>query len=159
MTPHWQIRPLRVVSCTVSWVVMGLLFAALPADMRAQGRRSDNRPTEVLEALGSEGISLLTVAQREARQLATILMGEREVATASAPKTLLRVLTEQTLRLGGRASLQLFVTTHLEGRLVGGRQTFASPVDHAPSSVQEDARRPRLLPTSQAMIALEILAR
>ena len=81
---HWHIRLSRIVLWTVSWSVMGFLLAALPVSVMAQWRETGDRPTRILAELDDEDISSLSVAQRAARQLALILMGEQKTVTGKA---------------------------------------------------------------------------
>lgn len=101
----------------------------------------------------------LTAAQREAQQLATAL-GNGEAARRESPVQIpLPLVPEQVLQPGKRLIITLFRTPHLEARLLGGMQTFASPVETTADTARDDARRPRFLPAEQGAMALEILPR
>jgi len=99
----------------------------------------------------------LTPAQAEAQRLATQLLGEQRGFQA-AIKTPLEVVPEEGMYLGKRSVIVLFVTQGIEGRLLGGRQTFASPINIS-AAVVVDAQRPAFIPASQALIAVEMLGK
>ena len=139
------------------YVVMALLlFFVFSANALAQVSASDTSLPTLQDVSDPEDLSSLTEAQQKAQQLATMLIGKRKSSPVAAQRPLLKVMVGQT----GRFSIPLFKVAHFEGRFVGGPWTFISPVDYAPSSVQEDARRPLFIPASEeALMALEILAK
>jgi hypothetical protein len=156
----WRTQLSCVTRLASFGALLFLLLGILPPDVPAQVATRTNAAAPVLDAVDREELSSLTTAQQQARQLATVLIGAREPSTIATPKTPLEVITEQTMRLGNRAIVPLFVSSGLEGRLVGGRQTFTSPVDYGPSTAKNDARRPLFIPASEeAMMALEILTK
>lgn len=100
----------------------------------------------------------LSGAQEQARRLATALTGKRESAVIVEKASPLGIPADQTRRLGQRMVIRLFVWRHVDVRLVGGEQTFVSPVDEASITAPEDAGRPVFRPASQAAVAVEVLA-
>jgi hypothetical protein len=152
-------RSLYVASYLSPFAALFFLLHVFPAGAVAQMSTPSSRSAPPLQASDSEEFAPLTVPQQKARQLATILIGKRETPIAPTQKTPLRVIAEQAMRLGKRTIIPLFVLSHLEGRLVGGRQTFAFSLDRISSVAKEDARRPLFLPASQAIMALEVVAK
>ena len=141
------------------WLSTGafVLFHLFPTAVLAQMWAST--AITVLPAVDHEELASLTAPQRKARQLATILIGKPEAPITVIQKNPLRIIAEQTLQLGTRWAVVIFNASHVEGRLVGARQTFTSSVDHAPHSVQEDAQRPLFVPPSEGIISLDIIAK
>ena len=141
------------------WLSIGafVLFHLFPTAVLAQMWAST--AIIVLPAVDHEELASLTAPQRKARQLATILIDKPEAPITVIQKNPLRIIAEQTLQLGTRWAVVIFNASHVEGRLVGGRQTFTSSVDHAPHSVQEDAQRPLFVPPSEGVISLEIIVK
>jgi hypothetical protein len=156
---NWLVRPLRVVSCLSALAVVCFLLSVFPASVTAQIPASPSASSTFVDMPESEEFLSLTTAQQKAKQLATILIGKRETSTISTQKTPLGIIAEQTMHLGRRIVLPLFVASHLEGRLTGGRQTFVSPVDNASTTAKEDARRPLFLSASETIIAVEIVTK
>jgi hypothetical protein len=156
---NWLVIPLRAVSCPSALAVVCFLFSVFPASVTAQLPASPSPSSTLVDVPESEELLSLTTAQQKAKQLATILIGKRETSTISTKKTPLGMIAEQTMHLGRRVALPLFVSSHLEGRVVGGRQTFVSPVDNASATAKEDARRPLFLSASETIIAVEIVTK
>jgi hypothetical protein len=71
----------------------------------------------------------------------------------------LGIIVEQSTRLGQRTVIRLFVWGNIEVQLVGGEQTFASPVDETVVTVSEAAGRPVFLPASPTAVAVEALSK
>lgn len=160
MSQHRRTVPLRVVLHALTVAMVYYLCHAAVGTVHAQVVTPDNPPSSGSAASQDEELTALTPAQKSARQLATALSREQHSSAKPAQTLPLDILAEQTLRLGNRLILPLFATTHLEGRFLGGRQTFASPVAHAASEDEEDAKRPLFIPSAEeTFMALEILAK
>jgi hypothetical protein len=115
------------------------------------------QPGPSLETHNDEEAQPLTPAQQEARQLAMILSNKPESQRGATAANSASITVDQPLRLGSRSVMPLFALQGVEGRLVGGQQTFASPVEQVSPSVAEDANRPLFVPATQAVIAVDIL--
>ncbi|GIX48140.1 MAG: hypothetical protein KatS3mg131_2351 [Candidatus Tectimicrobiota bacterium] len=135
------------------WIcgVISLLLATVAV---AQTPAAETAPYAALEA---DEPASLTAAQEEARRLAAALLEEQPPPTPVL-KVPLAIITERPLRPGERLVIVLFRTRHLEGRLLGGVQTLASPTDLL-AVVVLDARRPTFLPAEQAAVAVEMAVR
>jgi hypothetical protein len=141
------------LSVGVLWLALCCSATLLLAQER--GRRSQ---VEALADISEETESLpLTTAQEQARQLATVLVETRRTPPAAGKRTPLGVVFDQPVQLGNRVIVPIFSVQSVEGRIVSGEQTFASPVEDAGATVTEDAWRPLFLPASKAAIAVEIL--
>jgi hypothetical protein len=101
----------------------------------------------------------LTAAQEQARQLATALEGTQEVAPATVKRTPLEIVFDRAVRLGTRVVLPVFTAWGIEGRVVSGEQTLASPVEDDGATEEEDARRPLFVPASKTSLAFEVLVK
>ena len=145
--------PLGVIPLTVLW----LFLAGLPGPLLAQMPDAGSRVEALVETSDTAESLPLTTAQEQARQLATVLGERPQTAPASERRTLLGVITDQTMRPGTRVILPIFTGPGIEGRLVSGEQTFASPVEEEDAVVAEDARRPLFLPAAKAALAFELL--
>jgi hypothetical protein len=136
-----------------------LLLYALPMGVNAQESTTASQNVSASPGIDSDASDTLTAAQREARQLATTLGGEREARQASPVQVPLPLVPEQVLQPGRRLIITIFRTPHLEARLLGGVQTFASPVATTADTARNDARRPQFLPAEQGAVALEVLTK
>ena len=146
----------RLHLCGVSLIVLWLFLAGWPGPLLAQVPDAGSQ-VEALVGMSDAAESLpLTTAQEQARQLATALAGTPDAAPTSKRRTLLGIVTEQPVRLGTRVVLPLLTGPGVEGRLVSGEQTFASPVEEG-VTVAEDAQRPLFLPAAKAAVAVELL--
>ena len=134
-----------------------LLLLVLPALVTIRGPSVAAQTATPAGPADSQDASSLTAAQEEARQLATALTGKRKSAGGAEKISPLSVIADQTMRLGKRVVLRRFAWKNVDVRLVGGEQTFASPVDEASATASEDAGRPVFLPASQAAVAIEVL--
>ena len=115
--------------------------------------------TAELPAIDHEELQSLTTSQQKARQLATLLIGNREGGIIVKQKTLLGSMTSQTIRLGTRGGVVILNTPYVKAQLLGGRQVLTSAIDYKPLKLAEDAQRPLFLPPSEDMISLEIIAK
>ena len=146
----------RIYLCGISLTVLWLFLAGWPGPLLAQ-RSGAGSQVEALIETSDAGESLpLPTAQEQARQLATVLVGAPDAAPASERRTPLGVVAEQPLRPGTRVILPIYTGPGIEGRVVSGEQTFASPVEEG-TTVAEDAQRPLFLPASKAALAFELL--
>jgi len=137
--------------------VLCLVLCCSPILLLAQ-ERSSRAQVEALAEISEETESLpLTTAQEQARQLATVLIERREATPAAGKRTPLGVVFDQPVQLGRRVVVPIFAVQSVQGRIVSGEQTFASPVEDEGATVKEDARRPLFLPASTAAIAVEVL--
>lgn len=151
-----QLTLLCVLPYAAPVVMVLLLLHAFPTPVVAQVSTSNTSSAMTQNTADDTELSSLTVAQLKARQLATTLIGERGSSDYASQRTPLEMIVDQVRRL----SVPLFTSTHVEGRLVAGRQTFISPVDYSLSSVPADARRPLFIPASEeALMALEVLTK
>jgi hypothetical protein len=143
-------------------VAVALLWLALycsPGLLLAQ-TTSSRTPGEAVAATAEEMESPpLTTAQEQARQLATALGETQSVAPATAKRTPLEVVFDRAVRLGTRAVLPIFTAWSMEGRIVSGEQTLASPVEDDQITEEEDARRPLFVPASTTSLAVEVVAK
>jgi hypothetical protein len=143
-----------VIPLTVLW----FFLVALPGPLLAQRRDAGSRVEALVETSDTAESLPLTTAQEQARQLATVLVEQRQTAPASERRTPLGVITDQSMRPGTRVILPVFTGPGVEGRLVSGEQTFASPVEDGEDAVVvEDAQRPLFLPAAKAALGFELL--
>ena len=160
MSQNRRTIPLRTVSRVLTIAIVCCLCHMAVSTVNAQVVTTDHPPSPGAVAPHDEELTALTPAQQRARQLATVLSSEQPPSTTSAQTLPLSIITEQTMRLGNRLIIPLFTSAHLEGRFLGGIQTFTSPVAHDSSSSEDDARRPIFLPSlEETFMALEILAK
>jgi hypothetical protein len=145
--------PLRVISLTVLW----LFLVGLPGPLLAQMAGAGSQVEALIETSDAAESLPLTTAQKQARQLATVLAEKPVTAPASERRAPLGVITDQGMRPGTRVIVPIFTGPGMEGRLVSGEQTFASPVEEEGAIVAEDARRPLFLPAAKAALAFELL--
>jgi hypothetical protein len=143
---------LRGISLAVLW----LLLAGWSGSLLAQAPGAGSQVEALIETPDAAESLPLTTAQEQARQLATALAGTPDAASTAKRRALLGVVTEQPIRLGTRVILPLVTGPGIEGRLVSGEQTFASPVEEG-VTVAEDAQRPLFLPAAKAAVAVELL--
>jgi hypothetical protein len=139
---------------------VGVLWLALccSSTLLLAQERSRRSQVEALAAISEETESLpLTTAQEQARQLATVLVETPGATPATGKRTPLGVVFDQPVQPGTRVIVPIFAVQGVEGRIVSGEQTFASPVEEDGATVTEDARRPLFLPASKTAIAVEIL--
>lgn len=99
----------------------------------------------------------LTQAQEEARQLAIALTNERDSGGRAASAIPLSITVEPALAPGQRPVLPLFQAVGMEGRLLGGQQTLASPVEATSANTVDDANRPLFVPATEAAVAVDLL--
>jgi hypothetical protein len=141
------------LSVGVLWLALCGSSTLLLAQER--GRRSQ---VEALTDISEEAESLpLTTAQEHARQLATVLVESPGATPATAKRMSLGVVLDQPVQPGRRVIVPIFAVQGVEGRIVSGEQTFASPVEDEGGTVREDARRPLFIPASTTAIAVEVL--
>jgi hypothetical protein len=152
-----QPRGPGVSVCVVSVALLWLALYCSPGLLLAQTTGS-NAPGQAVAATAEEMESLpLTTAQEQARQLATALGKTQGVAPATAKRTPLEVVFDRAVRLGTRAVLPVFTAWGMEGRIVSGEQTLASPVEDGGTTEEEDARRTLFVPASTTSLAFEVL--
>lgn len=136
-----------------------LLLCTLPIGVSAQEQATASRTESEPTGLGGDGSETLTPAQREAQSLAAALGGGREARRTAPIQVPLAIVPDQVLQPGKRLIVTLLTTSHLEARLIGGVQTFASPVEPTAATARREARRPLFLPAEQSAVALQILTR
>ncbi len=150
---EWRGRGLARYRCVALLLILhGAVNPAL-----GQGQKAVF--TAELPAIDDEELQNLTTSQQKARQLATLLIGNREDGVVVKQKTLLGSMTSQTIRLGTRGGVVIFNTPHVKTLLLGGRQVLTSAIDYKPLDMSEDAQRPLFLPPSEDMISMEIIAK
>jgi hypothetical protein len=145
----------RVFAVGILWLALCCSPSLLLAQMT--GSRAQ---AKALAVTSEEKESLpLTTAQKQAQQLATGLAETQGVAPTVARRTPLEVVFDRAARLGTRLVLPLFTAWGIEGRIVSGEQTLASPVEGEGATVVEDARRPLFVPASTTSLAFEVVAK
>jgi hypothetical protein len=142
----------------VSPIVIGLIClwcctVLLPGQVSLARAQTSPRP----ETVDGNESQPLTAAQEKARQLAVALHNERESRAETAAAASPGIVVEQPPAPGQRPVVPLFAAKGIEGRLVGGQQTLASPVTEISAGAAADANRPMFMPATQAAVAVEVL--
>jgi hypothetical protein len=139
-----------------SVVIVGFIsLCSVPALLPGQAPPAWAQTSPGQETLDSNESQPLTAGQEEARQLARALGHSRELSAETAETAQSGIAVEQP-QVPRRPVVSLFITQGVEGRLVGGQYTLASPVAEI-SEAAADANRPMFVPATQAAVGAEVL--